>query len=74
VGEWENKDGYINNDLFLPKLSKAGVPIEALDAEPSRLLTYDSNDTNHLRRAIKKVSPTTSNFEPAKTTGDDFDL
>jgi hypothetical protein len=72
--EWENKDGYINNDLFLPKLSKAGVPIEALDAEPSRLLTYDSNDTNHLRRAIKKVSPTTSNFEPAKTTGDDFDL
>lgn len=72
--EWENKDGYINNDLFLPKLSKAGVPIEALDTEPSRLLTYNSNDTNHLRRAIKKVSPTTSNFEPAKTTGDDFDL
>ena len=72
--EWENKDGYINNDLFLPKLSKAGVPIEALGTEPSRLLTYDSNNNNHLRKVIKKVSPTTNNFEPAKTTGDDFDL
>ena len=72
--EWENKDGYINNDLFLPKLSKAGVPIEALGTEPSRLLTYDSNNNNHLRKVVKKVSPTTNNFEPAKTTGDDFDL
>jgi|TARA_R110000796_G_scaffold7045_2_gene24570 hypothetical protein len=72
--EWENKDGYVNNDLYLPKLTKAGVPIEAVGVEPSRLVIYNSNDTNHLRRVIKKVSPTTNNFEPAKTTGDDFDL
>ena len=72
--EWENKDGYVNNDLYLPKLTKAGVPIEAVGVEPSRLVIYNSDDTNHLRRVIKKVSPTTNNFEPAKTTGDDFDL
>ena len=38
--EWENKEGYVNNDLFLPKRSKDGVPLEALDKENSNLLTF----------------------------------
>ena len=33
-----DKDGYINLDLFLPRMSKDGVPLEALDKENSRLL------------------------------------
>jgi len=73
--EWENKDGYVNLDLFLPRMSKDGIPLEALDKENSRLLTYNEND--HLRRIQKKENTSTGSFEPAKTTvnaGDDFDL
>jgi hypothetical protein len=72
--EWENKDGYVNLDLFLPRISKDGIPLEALDKQNSRLLTF--NESDHVRKIQKKES-TTSNFEPAKTTvnaGDDFDL
>jgi len=73
--EWENTEGYVNNDLYLPKISKEGVPIEALNVENSKLLTFDSNNVNHLRKVEKKNSPTTSQFEPASTgSGDDFDL
>lgn len=73
--EWENTEGYINNDLYLPKISKEGVPIEALNVEKSKLLIFDSNNTNHLRKVEKKNSPTTNQFEPASTgSGDDFDL
>jgi hypothetical protein len=45
-----------------------------LNAEPSKLLVFDSNNKNHLRRVVKTASPTTNQFEPAKTSGDDFDL
>jgi hypothetical protein len=72
--EWENKDGYVNNDLFLPKMSKGGIPVEAVGALNSRLLTYDTTNKNHYRPIVKKdVAPTTS-FEPATAVGDDFDL
>jgi len=73
--EWENTEGYVNNDLYLPKISKDGVPIEALNVEKSKLLIFDSNDPNHLRKIEKKNSPTTSQFEPTSAaSGDDFDL
>ena len=72
--EWENKEGYVNNDLFLPKRSRNGVPLEALETENSNLLTFDKNDTNHFRPMVKKEVATTTSFEPAGSTGDDFDL
>ena len=72
--EWENKEGYVNNDLFLPRMSKDGIPLEAIDKEPSRLVQFDSNNTNHLRKLVKSDAPTASNFEPAVSAGDDFDL
>ncbi len=72
--EWENKEGYINNDLFLPRMSKDGIPLEAVGKENSRLLTFDSNNTNHLRKLEKKEAVATSTFEPAAAAGDDFDL
>jgi len=73
--EWENTEGYVNNDLYLPKISKEGVPIEALNVENSKLLIFDSNNSNHLRKVEKKNSPTTSQFEPSSAaSGDDFDL
>ena len=72
--EWENKEGYVNNDLFLPKRSKDGVPLEALDKENSNLLTFDRNNTNHFRPYLKKETTKADNFEPAVSAGSDFDL
>jgi hypothetical protein len=73
--EWENAEGYVNNDLYLPKISKDGVSIEALNVENSKLLIFDSNNVNHLRKVEKKNSPTTDKFEPSSAaSGDDFDL
>jgi len=70
--EWENNEGYTNVDLHLPRLSKEGVPLEALDASTSRLLTFDYD--KHVRKLEKKQVSTTSSFEPSSNTGDDFDL
>ena len=75
--EWENKEGYINNDLYLPKLSRDGVPMEALNAEVSRLITFDS--ATHVKSIAKKTSSsngvsTTKDFEPATTGSSDFEL
>ena len=74
--EWENKEGYVNNDLFLPKRSKAGMPLEAIDADNSNLLDFDRNDKNHFRPMIKTESAPVSGggFEPSVSTGSDFDL
>tara|TARA_R110000868_G_scaffold5366_1_gene32661 strand:+ start:1974 stop:2648 length:675 start_codon:yes stop_codon:yes gene_type:complete len=72
--EWENKEGYTNNDLFLPKMSKAGIPIEAIDVENSKLITYDMSNKNHYRPLIKKDTQSTNSFEPSKTDGEDFEL
>jgi len=72
--EWENKEGYINNDLFLPRMSKDGIPLEELNKEGSRLLTFDPNNNQHLRKIEKKASAQAASFEPANAAGDDFDL
>jgi len=71
--EWENKEGYVNYDLFLPRMSKDGIPLEELNKENSRLLTFDANNTNHLRKLQKENTPA-QNFEPVGAKGDDFDL
>lgn len=76
--EWENKEGYVNNDLYLPKLSKDGVPMESKDSENSRLITFDAS--THVRALAKKAESNgqvKSNFEPATSggsKGSDFEL
>lgn len=77
--EWENKEGYINNDLYLPKLSKDGIPMEAkdVDVSSSRLITFDK--ATHVKAVVKKDTASSngqSNFEPktASVSGSDFDL
>tara|TARA_R110002167_G_scaffold186586_5_gene387693 strand:+ start:789 stop:1460 length:672 start_codon:yes stop_codon:yes gene_type:complete len=71
--EWENKEGYTNNDLYLPRNSKDGVALENLDmGENSRLYVFSKKD--HVREVQKKSSETTKGFEPSSKSGDDFDL
>ena len=68
--EWENKDGYINIDMHLPRLSKQGLPLEALDAENSRLLTYDYD--KHVRKLVKKQAPAEDNLNSEFGSSDSF--
>ena len=73
--EWENKEGYINNDLYLPKLSKDGIPMEAMDTENSRLIKFDAG--THVKSVVKKDTPSNGevkSFEPASTGASDFNL
>ena len=73
--EWENKDGYINNDLYLPRMSKDGIPVETIGKEPSRLLAFDRG--THVRALVKKetdANQTAANFEGQSGSGSDFEL
>jgi len=68
--EWENKEGYINLDLFLPKRSRIEVPIEAIDIEVSRLIKFDAE--KHIKKLVKKAVVKFENED--SFSGDDFDL
>jgi hypothetical protein len=74
--EWENKEGYVNNDLYLPKLSKDGVPMEVVDAENSRLIEF--NSSVHVKALAKKSESNgqvKKDFEPSTAAGkSDFEL
>jgi hypothetical protein len=73
--EWENKEGYINNDLFLPRISKDGIAMEMLDKENSRLLKFDR--AVHVKALVKKDAPSNGVETPFKAnsgSGDDFEL
>jgi hypothetical protein len=69
--EWENKEGYVNYDLFLPRNSKDGVAIEAIDVKNSKLYKFSKNE--HVKELNKPQ--TISSFEPSiLNPDDDFDL
>ena len=72
--EWENREGYVNNDLFLPKRNRMGIPLEALDVENSNLTVFDKTDSNHFRPFAKKEPTVVNSFEPNSTSGSDFEL
>tara|TARA_Y100000593_G_C4283990_1_gene324355 strand:+ start:242 stop:937 length:696 start_codon:yes stop_codon:yes gene_type:complete len=71
--EWENKEGYINDDLYLPRMSKDGIAMEALDVENSRLLSFDK--ATHVRALVKKdENQTKMEFKADSGSGSDFEL
>ncbi len=71
--EWENKEGYINNDLYLPRISKDGIAMEALDKENSRLLKFDR--AVHVKALAKKeTSNDETPFKADSGSGSDFEL
>ena len=71
--EWENKEGYINNDLFLPRISKDGIAMEMLEKENSRLLQFDRGI--HVKALVKKeTSNEETPFKANSGSGTDFEL
>ena len=70
--EWENKEGYINHDLFLPRMSKDGVALESLDVDPEDSRLYKFDNEKHVQKLKKKV---VESFEPSNSSSsDDFDI
>ena len=71
--EWENKEGYVNNDLYLPRISKDGIAMEALDKENSRLLKFDR--AVHVKALAKKENSNDETpFKADSGSGSDFEL
>ena len=71
--EWENKEGYINNDLYLPRISKDGIAMEAVDKENSRLLKFDR--AVHVKALVKKENKNEEiPFKADSGSGSDFEL
>jgi hypothetical protein len=59
--EYQNKQGYINYDLYLPRFVKNGVPFESEQSTPSKLIKFKEEE--HVKKA--KVTPV-SEFGDAK--------
>jgi hypothetical protein len=73
--EYTNRGGYTAHDLFLPKYSKEGVPVELDNASPSKLLKFKPED--HIKK--RKVEPVNefggdTSTPGISTDGADFDL
>lgn len=66
--EYTNRGGYKAFELFLPKYSKEGVPIEKDSVQISKLVKY--NEADHIRR---KKEEKVEGFGDAKA-GSDFEL
>lgn len=54
--EYENKQGYTNYDLYLPKFSKQGIPFEDGDVDAASSRVYKFDPTTHiLAKKVKEV-------------------
>jgi len=72
--EYDNKAGYTNFDLYLPKFSKAGIPFEDSEVEVGVSRVYKFNQDEHI--IVKKVKEVES-FEAVPNAEEgtpDFDL
>lgn len=67
--EYTNRGGYKAYELFLPKYSKEGTPVERDDVQVSKLIKY--NPEEHIRR---KKEEKVEGFGNAGTTTNDFEL
>jgi hypothetical protein len=72
--EYENKAGYMNYELFIPKVSKGTVAMESTTVSEDKSRLMEFNPAVHL---ILKKSETVQEISPQDgqtTTGNDFDL
>jgi len=69
--EYTNRNGYINYDLYLPRITKQGKPYESatVSEDESKLLVFDESKHIIRQKAAQKVESFGND-----TTGDDFDI
>lgn len=65
--EYQNKGGYLNYELFLPKYSKTGVPFESIKTKISKVQKF--NEAEHI---VKKKVETVGEFGGAAPEGPSF--
>lgn len=71
--EYTNKGGYTAHQLFLPKYSKEGVPVEKDDVQTSKLIKFKPED--HIRKKkVESVNDFGGDTSGGISTGSDFDL
>ncbi len=71
--EWQRTgEDYVNYNLFLPKLSKNGVPLEKLDVDNSRLIKYDAD--KHIIKKKNKPNNNPNGFANNKDIEDEFNI
>jgi len=63
--EYTNREGYKAHELFLPKYSKDGVPVEKDSVQVSKLIKY--NPADHIRR---KKEEKVEGFGESKASND----
>jgi len=69
--EYQNKEGYTNYDLFLPKYAKGRVPYEACDKPNSKIIEF--NETDHIKK--QKAAPVAGfGGDSSASAGSDFEL
>ena len=69
--EYENRNGYTNYDLYLPRITKQGKPYEStsVPADDSKLLVFSAD--SHI--IPKKPAQNVDSFG-SDTPGDDFNI
>jgi hypothetical protein len=68
--EYTNRAGYSAYELFLPKYSKEGVPVEKDDVASPKLIKF--NPSEHIKK--KKVENVSEFGSPESKASDDFNL
>lgn len=68
--EYQNKEGYTNYDMFLPKYVKGSVPFEVCDKTPSKIMKF--NETEHIKK--KKVESVVGFNSDSSAAATDFEL
>jgi|TARA_B110000908_G_scaffold30768_1_gene36487 hypothetical protein len=72
--EWENKEGYTNLDMFLPRFTAQAVPMESQEVENSKLITFNASE-HVIALKNKPQAQAVNTFEPVSgPVGGDFDL
>lgn len=74
--EYDGKNGYKNYDLFLPKFTKDGSPVEeeGVETAGSKLYTFDATKHIKAKSAAKKVSSFSGDGNSTDNAKSDFKL
>lgn len=77
--EYQNKAGYTSYDLFLPKWSKDGLPMESASVDPAMSRVVKYNPDTHIRKAktqdVKSFGTDASqNIAATSGVADEFEL
>jgi hypothetical protein len=72
--EYDGKNGYKNYDLFLPKFTKDGAPVEKEDVEAAASKLYQFDATKYIKAKTTKKVGSFSGDVPAGSGKSDFDL